>query len=60
MIQINNQTITAIRQNNNSISRIENNKVVLWTLANLISSCYASGKWLDNYPWTDNTSWKDQ
>ena len=57
MIQINNQTITAIRQNNNSISRVENNKVVLWTLANLISSCYASGKWLDNYPWTDNTSW---
>lgn len=22
-----------------------------------IASCYATGVWLDNYPWTDNTSW---
>jgi len=60
MIQINNQTITSIKQGDNSISRIENNKIVLWMIGNLINSCYVSGKWLDNYPWTDNTSWKDQ
>ena len=22
-----------------------------------IASCYATGVWLDNYPWTDNTPW---
>jgi hypothetical protein len=22
-----------------------------------IASCYATGVWLDDYPWTDNTAW---
>ena len=22
-------------------------------------SCYANGYWIDEYPWTDNTSWAD-
>lgn len=60
MIQINSQTISSVRHGSDSISRIENNRTLLWALSSLIQSCYASGKWLDNYPWTDNTSWKDQ
>lgn len=26
---------------------------------NIIISCYYSGYWIDEYPWTDDTPWKD-
>jgi hypothetical protein len=24
-----------------------------------ILSCFSNGYWIDEYPWTDNTPWKD-
>ena len=24
-----------------------------------LQSCYATGQWLDAYPWTDNDAWSD-
>ena len=28
-------------------------------IINEILSCYYSGYWIDEYPWTDDTPWKD-
>lgn len=27
-------------------------------MAAAVASCFASGVWIDNKPWTDNMSWK--
>lgn len=33
--------------------------VLIWPIGTDINSCYATGVWIDSYPWTDDTPWKD-
>ena len=46
----------------NSIGAIYKNGIQIWPIAHkaaMILSCYYNGYWIDEYPWTDETAWKD-
>lgn len=45
-----------------SIAAVYYNGKLIWPLPSESGeyiSCYANGYWIDTYPWTDNTIWKD-
>ena len=61
MISINNQNnIGSIKINNENIREVLRNQMVIWGNITSIQSCFGSGYWVDNYPWTDNIDWKDK
>ena len=46
------------------ITKVYLSKNVVWELqvdepVTEILSCYFNGYWIDEYPWTDDTSWTD-
>ncbi len=38
---------------------IKNEKIWPEDIIDTIFSCYFNGYWIDEYPWTDDTSWTD-
>lgn len=62
MIYINKHNITDIYSGNTEIVEVYKGLRLVWRKVNEIIdnlSCYANGYWIDQYPWTDNTPWKD-
>lgn len=62
MIKINNKTIIDIYVNNRIIKEVRKGVNLIWQKVNDIIDilcCFSNGYWIDQYPWEDNTSWKD-
>ena len=59
MVYINNHDITDIRSGIIEIVRVYSGTNLVWSKIREFLSCYANGYWIDQYPWTDNTPWKD-
>lgn len=59
-VKVNNRSLGSIKSNNRVIAYIKVNGRIVWsTINSLIQSCFASGKWIDTYKWTDDQPWKD-
>lgn len=63
-IRINNRGIESILYNNRPILAVYVNGQKVWPeeiipIIDEILSCYYNGYWIDEYPWTDDTSWTD-
>lgn len=62
---INDSEIDDIYVNNDALLAIYYNDEKLWPkdiiipIIDIILSCYYNGYWIDEYPWTDDTSWTD-
>lgn len=41
------------------IERVYHGHKLVWSKFLEILSCYFNGYWIDEYPWTDDTPWKD-
>lgn len=59
MIYVNNHNITDIYAENKEIVEVYSGLYLVWSKLKDLLSCYANGYWIDQYPWTDNTPWKD-
>ena len=57
MIFIKQSDIKLVKHGNLDVNQIFNKQLLLWSS---IQSCFGSGTWLDNYPWTDNDIWVDK
>ena len=57
MIFIKQSDIKLVKHGNLDVNQIFNKQLLLWSS---IQSCFGSGTWLDNYPWSDNDIWADQ
>ena len=59
----NNRLIGSVYHNNRPIKSIFKGYRQIWSnvkkSVKKILSCFFNGYWMDEYPWTDNTSWKD-
>lgn len=53
----NNQDLLDIKCGNKQILAVYSLGQKLWS--NISASCYYNGYWIDEYPWTDDTSWMD-
>lgn len=62
MIKINNKNVIAMYINGQSVLSVYTQRQLIWTIKEIIDeilSCYYNGYWIDEYPWTDDTSWSD-
>lgn len=60
MIKIKNGQIVAMYINGQNVLSIYIQGQLAWTKKIIkILSCYNNGYWIDEYPWTDDLSWKD-
>lgn len=59
MIRTNNKKIVAMYVNGYKILSVYTQGQLIWPEETIILSCYCNGYWIDENPWTDNTSWKD-
>ena len=57
MINIGNRELNAVYIGNIPIISIYIGNELIWPTA--LSSCFASGYWVDEYPWTDDFQWTD-
>lgn len=60
MINRNQRLIGSIYYNGRAIKAVYAGQHLVWTKDSQILSCYANGYWIDEYPWTDNTPWKNE
>jgi len=61
-IKGNKYNLNKVRYGKQSIAAIYKNGVMIWPIGkegDMILSCYYNGYWIDEYPWTDETSWQD-
>lgn len=61
-IKGNRYNLNKVHYGEQSIAAIYKNGVMLWPIGkegDMILSCYYNGYWIDEYPWTDETSWQD-
>lgn len=59
MIANRKRLIGSIYHQGRAIKLILNKNRELWEESTGTLSCYANGYWIDEYPWTDDTSWTD-
>ena len=63
MIHINNHDIVGVYSGSKDIVRVYSGYKLVWQKHkpedDIILSCYYNGYWMDEYPWTDDTSWTD-
>jgi hypothetical protein len=61
MINFTNTNPSKITINGVEVLSVYIMNVLIWTnkTSDTIESCYATGEWLDEYPWTDETTWAD-
>ena len=59
MLHINNHEITGIYHGQQSIDSVYKNLVLIWSKFSDMLCCFANGYWIDQYPWVDDSSWKD-
>ena len=59
MIHINNHDITGVYSGSRDIIRVYSGLHLVWSKITEILSFYYNGYWIDEYPWTDDTPWKD-
>lgn len=61
MIKLGNNKIVAMYLNGYNILSVYTQGQKMWPDEIIIKilSCYYSGYWIDEYPWTDDTSWID-
>lgn len=60
MIKLGNNKIVAMYLNGYNILSVYTQGQKMWPDEIIkILSCYYSGYWIDEYPWTDDTSWID-
>ena len=58
MININQNNITGIYIDSKDIVSVYVGSRLVWNKITELSSCYANGYWIDEYPWTDDTTWE--
>ena len=62
MIHINGHDITDVYNGSKTIIAVYKGLRLIWRkVVDIVDtlSCYFNGYWIDEYPWTDNTGWKD-
>ena len=59
MIHINNRDISDIYRASRAIVEVYKGHRLVWQKIKEIISCYSNGYWVDEYPWVDDTFWKD-
>lgn len=59
MIHVNNKDISGVYSESKQIIAVYSGLKLVWSLINDVASCYANGYWIDENPWTDDTSWVD-
>lgn len=69
MIHINNHEITGVYSGSKDIVAVYKGLKLVWSKVQqggpeeptvpTILSCYYSGYWIDEYPWTEDTPWTD-
>jgi len=62
MIYVNNHDTSGVYRGNMEIVRVYKGLKLVWSKISDITdilSCYFNGYWIDEYPWTDDTPWKD-
>jgi hypothetical protein len=58
----NGKGVSKIYYHNIPIIRVYAGDHFVWPMLDVIDeilSCYYNGYWIDEYPWTDDTPWKD-
>ena len=55
-IKIDGKEVVRMTDNQREVVRIVQDGTELWSG---LSSCFASGYWIDKKPWTDKKGWKD-
>lgn len=59
MIAKENKSIVNIYYKDKPIINVYMKSRLLWSsLRTLLASCFYEGYWIDEYPWTDDTSWE--
>ena len=59
MVHINNHNITDIYRGQQDIDRVYKGLYLVWGKLLDALCCFANGYWVDQYPWVDDSSWKD-
>ena len=59
MVHVNNKSISGIYRGQQNIYRVYKGPYLVWDSLLSVLCCFANGYWADQYPWVDNSSWKD-
>ena len=59
MIYKNNRDTAGVYCGSMEIERVYHGHKLVWSKFLETLSCYFNGYWIDEYPWTDDTPWKD-
>lgn len=59
MIYVQSKPVLAIYAGDYVITRVYAKDQLFWPSTLEIFSCYSNGYWMDEYGWTDETTWAD-
>ena len=55
----NDKSVSAIHFQDKSVSFVYYMDRLIWSVEDVIQSCFYNGYWIDDYIWTDDVCWTD-